>query len=115
MESESMKRGDIFDPSRGVIAARFLVVRDQDISREWYRDVLGAEAVYERAPSILKLHGKRELLLSTATSRHHTAPFTGPAREGAAGQSALQRGVLNALGSSVQRSCNAPLVGTLSC
>ena len=107
-----MKRGDIFDPSRGVIAARFLVVRDQDISREWYRDVLGAEAVYERAPSILGLHGKRELLLSTATSRHDTAPFTGPASECAAGQSTLQRGVLNAIGSSVQRSCNAPLVGS---
>jgi len=98
MEPERMKREDISDPSRGgVIAAHFLVVRDQDISREWYRDVLGAEVVYERAPSILELHGKRELLLSTVTSRHHTAPFTGPAREGAAGQSALQRGVLNAL------------------
>src|ERR687894_2343909 len=111
MEPERMKREDIFDPSRGVIAARFLVVRDQDIAREWYRDVLGAEVVYERAPSILEPHGKRELLLSTATSRHDTAPFTGPAREGAAGRSAFQRGVFNARRGPLQRSCNAPLVG----
>jgi hypothetical protein len=37
-----MKREDISTPSRGLIATHFLVVRDQDISREWYRDVLGA-------------------------------------------------------------------------
>ncbi len=80
-----MKREDISDPSRGVTADHFLVVRDQDISREWYRDVLGAEVVYERTPFVLELYGKRELLFSTATSRYHTAPFTGPARVGAAG------------------------------
>jgi hypothetical protein len=47
-----MKREDISDPSRGVTADHFLVVRDQDISREWYRDVLGAEVVYERTPFV---------------------------------------------------------------
>ena len=31
-------------------------MRDQDTSREWYRNVLGAEVVYERDPIILKFH-----------------------------------------------------------
>ncbi len=67
-----MKREDISDPSRGVTADHFLVVRAQDISREWYRDVLGAEVVYERTPSVLELYGKREL--SSAPRPHATTP-----------------------------------------
>ena len=39
-----------------MIITHFLVVRDQDTSREWYHDVLGAEVVYKRDPVILKFH-----------------------------------------------------------
>jgi catechol 2,3-dioxygenase-like lactoylglutathione lyase family enzyme len=51
-----MKREYIPAPREGVIVTHFLVVRDQDISREWYRDVLGAEVVSERDPVMLKFH-----------------------------------------------------------
>jgi len=51
-----MKREDIPAPREGVIVTHFLVVRDQDTSREWYRDVLGAEVVSERDPVMLKFH-----------------------------------------------------------
>jgi catechol 2,3-dioxygenase-like lactoylglutathione lyase family enzyme len=51
-----MKREDIPAPRDGVIVTHFLVVRDQDTSREWYRDVLGAEVVNERDPPMLKFH-----------------------------------------------------------
>ena len=51
-----MKRGDIPAPREGVIVTHFLVVRDQDTSREWYRDVLGAEIVNERDPLMLTVH-----------------------------------------------------------
>ncbi len=51
-----MKREGIPAPREGVIVTHFLVVRDQDTSREWYRNVLGAEVVYERDPIILKFH-----------------------------------------------------------
>jgi lactoylglutathione lyase len=51
-----MKREDIPAPREGVIVTHFLVVRDQDTSREWYRDVLGAEVVNERDPLMLKFH-----------------------------------------------------------
>jgi catechol 2,3-dioxygenase-like lactoylglutathione lyase family enzyme len=51
-----MKREDFPAPRDGVIITHFLVVRDQDTSREWYRDVLGAEVVNEHDPVILKFH-----------------------------------------------------------
>lgn len=51
-----MNREDFPAPREGVIITHFLVVRDQDTSREWYSDVLGAEVVYERDPVILKFH-----------------------------------------------------------
>ncbi len=51
-----MNREDFPAPREGVIITHFLVVRDQDTSREWYSNVLGAEVVYERDPVILKLH-----------------------------------------------------------
>ena len=31
-------------------------MRDQEVSREWYRSVFGGEAVNERDPVILKFH-----------------------------------------------------------
>jgi lactoylglutathione lyase len=48
-----MKREGIPAPREGVIVTHFLVVRDQDPSREWYRGVLGAEVVSERDPLML--------------------------------------------------------------
>jgi catechol 2,3-dioxygenase-like lactoylglutathione lyase family enzyme len=51
-----MNREDIPAPRVGVIVTHFLVVRDQDTSREWYRAVLGAEVVNERVPLMLKFH-----------------------------------------------------------
>ncbi|HZB81740.1 MAG TPA: VOC family protein [Rubrobacteraceae bacterium] len=51
-----MNRENFPAPRQGVIITHFLVVRDQDTSREWYSNVLGAEVVYERDPVILKLH-----------------------------------------------------------
>ena len=41
-------------PRQGVIITHFLVVRDQDASRDWYRDVFGAKVVRERDPVILR-------------------------------------------------------------
>ncbi len=51
-----MKRENIPAPREGVIVTHFFVVRDQDTSREWCRDVLGAEVVNERDPLMLKFH-----------------------------------------------------------
>ena len=51
-----VKREDIPEPREGVVVTHFLVVRDQGTSREWYRDVLGAEVVNERDPLMLKFH-----------------------------------------------------------
>ena len=51
-----MNREDFPAPRDGVIITHFLVVRDQDTSREWYRNVFGAEVVNERDPVILKFH-----------------------------------------------------------
>jgi lactoylglutathione lyase len=42
-------------PSDGFIVTHFMVVDDQDRSRNWYVDVLGAEAVRERHPVYLRV------------------------------------------------------------
>jgi len=51
-----MNLEDFPAPREGVIITHFLVVRDQDASRDWYRDVFGAKVVRERDPVILKVH-----------------------------------------------------------
>ncbi len=51
-----MNREGFPAPRQGVIITHFLVVRDQDTSREWYHAVLGAEVVNEHDPVILKFH-----------------------------------------------------------
>ena len=51
-----MNLEDFPAPREGVIMTHFLVVRDQDASRNWYRDVFGAKVVRERHPVILKFH-----------------------------------------------------------
>ena len=49
-----MNREDFPAPREGAIVTHFLVVGDQDASREWYRDVFGAKVVRERDPVILR-------------------------------------------------------------
>jgi len=42
-------------PASGFVITHFLVVSDQDRSREFYQSVFGAQVVVERDPVILKL------------------------------------------------------------
>lgn len=42
-------------PSEGFVVTHFLVVADQDRSRDWYAKVLGARVVLERDPVILRV------------------------------------------------------------
>lgn len=46
-------------PRDGFVVTHFLVVADQEQSRDYYRDVFGAEVLRERDPVILKLANKR--------------------------------------------------------
>jgi catechol 2,3-dioxygenase-like lactoylglutathione lyase family enzyme len=51
-----LKREDFPAPTEGVIVTTLLIVEDIDRSRDFYRDVLGAEVVLERDPAILRFH-----------------------------------------------------------
>jgi lactoylglutathione lyase len=42
-------------PAEGFVLTHFLVVADQDLSRRWYEQVLGAKTVLERDPVIMKV------------------------------------------------------------
>src|SRR5580698_11408138 len=42
-------------PATGFVVTHFLVVSDQDRSREFYRSVFGATVVLERDPVIMKI------------------------------------------------------------
>jgi catechol 2,3-dioxygenase-like lactoylglutathione lyase family enzyme len=42
-------------PDTGILITHLLIVADQDRSRAFYRDVLGAEVVRERDPVVLRL------------------------------------------------------------
>lgn len=50
-----MQRSDLPLPQEGFVLTHFLVVSDQDRSRQWYVDVLGAQVMVERDPVILKV------------------------------------------------------------
>jgi lactoylglutathione lyase len=50
-----MTDSDFPAPSSGFVVTHFLVVADQDRSREFYRSVFGAAVVVERDPVILKI------------------------------------------------------------
>ena len=50
-----MDRDDFPAPSEGFVLTHFLVVADQDRSREWYTKVLGATTANERDPVILRV------------------------------------------------------------
>jgi lactoylglutathione lyase len=46
---------DFPDPQSGFVVTHFLVVSDQDRSREFYRTVFGAKVVLERDPVIMRM------------------------------------------------------------
>jgi catechol 2,3-dioxygenase-like lactoylglutathione lyase family enzyme len=50
-----MSRDDLPEPQTGFVVTHFLVVSDQDRSRDYYQSVFGAEVAKERDPVILKL------------------------------------------------------------
>lgn len=50
-----MSASDFPAPEQGFVLTHFLVVADQDRARRWYEEVLGATAVLERDPVILKV------------------------------------------------------------
>src|SRR5579862_3929627 len=50
-----MTETDFPAPQSGFVVTHFLVVSDQDRSREFYRSVFGAEVLLERDPVIMKI------------------------------------------------------------
>src|SRR5947199_10796647 len=50
-----MEQSDFPAPADGFVVTHFLVVSDQDRSREFYKKVFGAKVVLERDPVILKV------------------------------------------------------------
>ncbi|HWG62672.1 MAG TPA: VOC family protein [Streptosporangiaceae bacterium] len=50
-----MSQDDFPAPETGFVLTHFLVVSDQDRSRDYYQSVFGAKVVVERDPVILKL------------------------------------------------------------
>jgi lactoylglutathione lyase len=48
-------RDDLPAPAQGFVLTHFLVVGDQDRSREWYRDIFDGEVVRDRDPVILRV------------------------------------------------------------
>ncbi|MBV8401855.1 MAG: VOC family protein [Acetobacteraceae bacterium] len=45
---------DYFAPETGIVLAHLLIVRDVDLSREFYRRVLGATVLRDRQPCVLR-------------------------------------------------------------
>ena len=50
-----MEQNDFPAPAEGFVITHFLVVADQDRSREFYRSILGGTVVMERDPVIIKV------------------------------------------------------------
>jgi lactoylglutathione lyase len=50
-----MSPDDFPDPASGFVVTHFLVVSDQDRSRDFYESVFGAKVLVERDPVIMKL------------------------------------------------------------
>jgi lactoylglutathione lyase len=50
-----MSQDDFPAPASGFVVTHFLVVSDQDRSREFYRSVFGAQVLLERDPVIMKI------------------------------------------------------------
>ena len=83
-----MSEDDFPAPRTGFVLTHFLVVSDQDRSREFYRSVFGATVVLERDPVIMKL-ANSWLILNVgggptddkpAVTLTTPATLTGPAR-----------------------------------
>lgn len=51
-----MTDDDLPAPTQGMVLTVLLIVADQDRSRAFYQDVLGAKVVLERDPAILRFH-----------------------------------------------------------
>ena len=68
-----MSRDDFPEPQTGFVVTHFLVVSDQDRSRDYYQSVFGAEVVQERDPVILKL-ANSWLILKWEAARQMTSP-----------------------------------------
>src|SRR6201982_3028291 len=79
-------------PATGFVVTHFLVVADQDRSREFYRSVFGATVVLERDPVILKIANswlilnvgggptddKPTVTLAPPSDPDHTSAFLNP-------------------------------------
>jgi catechol 2,3-dioxygenase-like lactoylglutathione lyase family enzyme len=48
-------RNDLPAPKQGLILTHFLTVRDVDLSRDFYADILGGQIVLEENPAIVKV------------------------------------------------------------
>jgi lactoylglutathione lyase len=84
-----MDRDDFPAPSEGFVITNFLVVSDQERSRDFYSAVFGAKVVRERDPVILRVANtwlilnvgggptddKPTVTLSTPTDPNHTSAF----------------------------------------
>ena len=76
-------------PTEGFVLTHFLVVEDQDRSRQWYEGVLGARTVLERDPVIMQVanswiilnvgggptEDKPDVTLETPSDPHRTSAF----------------------------------------
>src|SRR5438046_10309911 len=83
-----MEQSDFPAPADGFVVTHFLVVSDQDRSREFYKNVFGAKVVLERDPVILKMANtwlilnngggptddKPTVTLTTTPDPKHTSP-----------------------------------------
>jgi len=84
-----MNRDDFPAPKRGLVLTHFLVVSDQDRSREFYRSLLDGEVLLERDPVIMKVANswlilnvgggptddKPEVILTTPPDPNRTSAF----------------------------------------
>jgi lactoylglutathione lyase len=84
-----MTSNDFPAPDSGFVITHFLVVADQDRSRDFYQNVFGAKVVLERDPVIMKIANswlilnvgggptddKPEVTLTTPADKHNTSAF----------------------------------------
>ena len=84
-----MEQSDFPAPADGFVVTHFLVVSDQDRSREFYKNVFGAKVVLERDPVIVRLANtwlilnngggptddKPTVTLTTPPDPNHTSAF----------------------------------------
>jgi catechol 2,3-dioxygenase-like lactoylglutathione lyase family enzyme len=71
---------DFPDPQTGFVLTHFLVVSDQDRSREFYQSVFGAKVVLERDPVVMKLANSWLILNVGGGPTDDGAPSSSPSR-----------------------------------